>query len=520
MRTRIGLAQALVRRKSVSAIFCVLWQRSLWGIHGLLLPRYGTFLLLLVVPKSRFFPRCVMASISSDEMLTEQQHVTGVEQIQESMQELQKEYEKGHREHIQAMSNMEKQMSVVHDKTVQMETEQSILEKSQEIIENTVTTIREEQRTTVKRMQEERKNTEGQIKRLWDALQKHIENTEQYANGIAKDRKVAISSINLLNQRVTQLENKADKEDTDANTMETRVKAMAKQIKDGKALMEKVLTHMNNMDTTPQQQQQSTPHEQQRHQQHTVHDQQDHQQQQHHQSPHDQQPSHYQQPQQSPHDQRPSHDQQSPNYHQHQHQHRMQHQHQQQHQHHPSITAAAPAAAATAATIGTLWDVRTTPQGDSRLQRPGVPYSITPTPTPEQVPAAAQQRQHQHQHHHQYQQCQQHHYHQHQYHHSPTRQWQHCDVNYSYGVTWKKERSCSYDFGLPLTTVCGNFYSANDATTSNNARYDQHAACGNQHYHGWNAGENTRNLVDKKTAVKPDTFDGKMPNSLIGLRKW
>ncbi len=289
-------------------------------------------------------------SSDSDEMIDEQQDAMG--RIQKLMKELQEEYEQAHMELKNTTANIEQRMVVlqsgqqqIHGKTAQMETEQGILEKSQEIIENTVTTIREEQRTTIKRMQEERKNTEGQIEKLWDTLQKHMENTEKYANTIAKDREIAvqaqydkistmerrmqeledtnknmqthfekmtnfmntitkdredaISILSALNQKIKHIEEKADRAEAKTNVMESKLKNTAQKVKHGTNILKEIkrATQEQQQRQHEQHQQMQQPQQQQHYRAQQSHEREQQQSEQQRQQRHEQQQQ-LQQPQQ------------------------------------------------------------------------------------------------------------------------------------------------------------------------------------------------------------------------------
>ncbi len=86
-------------------------------------------------------------------MLDEQNN--GLERIQRSIQELQETYEQAHAEIKNTTTNIEQRMSLIQVDQSKIKLAQDILEKSQEINENTMTTIREEQRTTIQQIQEQ-----------------------------------------------------------------------------------------------------------------------------------------------------------------------------------------------------------------------------------------------------------------------------------------------------------------------------------------------------------------------------
>ncbi len=87
-----------------------------------------------------------MVSDSSDEML--EQQTDTLEHIQESIRGLQAEYERGHDEHIQAINNMERRMSLLQIDQNQLKVTQGILQETQNILESQATKLEHEINTT------------------------------------------------------------------------------------------------------------------------------------------------------------------------------------------------------------------------------------------------------------------------------------------------------------------------------------------------------------------------------------
>ncbi len=429
-----------------------------------------------------------MASQTSDEIIDAEGSDT-VERIQASIRDLQAEYEQGHKEHMQIITNMENRMSLLQMNQGQLKTEQDILEKSQEINEGTMTTLREElqkikiDNSTSNHDQNQcLRNQSDKVKNIERRIQDMEDVNKQMQKSITKDREDAISVIHAISQRLNHVENKIGDGEVRVSTMGSKMKAMTRRVKYGmniiKGIQQQILPHdqlhqvrhtshdqQHRVQHAPHDQQhqtQHTPHDQQYQIQHTSHDQQHQQrrqdQQQHEQQHQDQPSSHDQQHQQALEDQLP---------HQHQHMQHQQRQHelqqlQQQHQQRAAATAAAAPAV--------LWDYRPgvpcAATGISAIPGEGTPANLTsrtmgsilgPTPGQRRAAAAQQQQhqetQHQHQHQHQYQEQHQHY-----------RQSQQYNVNYHYGITWTKRENSTYEFGLPPTTTYRN---TEDTSTGN-----------------------------------------------------
>ncbi len=86
-----------------------------------------------------------MASESSEEMANERQAHT-IDQIRESIQGLQEDYERVHSEHMNAITNMEKRMSLLQIDQHQVKVTQDIFQTTQDILENQTTRLQGEQR--------------------------------------------------------------------------------------------------------------------------------------------------------------------------------------------------------------------------------------------------------------------------------------------------------------------------------------------------------------------------------------
>ncbi len=226
-----------------------------------------------------------MASQSSEELLDEEQAQT-ISKIQNSLRELQEDYERAHTELKNTTINIEHRMAIlqsgqqqIQEKTAQMEISQNILEKSQEITESVTMSLGEDKRTIMEQVQEhgdmiksmekelqtikidvkssnydQKQNMRIQNDKIKE-IQKYMEKITVSTNAIAKDREDAIFTASILKQQIKQIKDQADESDKRANAMGLKMKNMAKQIKYGITTLAKIQQH--------QQAQQDNQHEQQ-----------------------------------------------------------------------------------------------------------------------------------------------------------------------------------------------------------------------------------------------------------------
>ncbi len=426
-----------------------------------------------------------MSSISSDELVEPQ---SDMEKIQKLAQELQSEYEKGHNEHIQAMGNIERQISLMQVEQHQIKMTQGVFQETQSILENQAVRLEHElntakidsstsdydQRQTIRSQNDKIRSMERSIQEMEDVnrqIQKSMENVTGFMNDITKDREDAISIIGAINRKITQIEERIHKGEEKADRAESKFKTMARQVKYG----------MNSLKSI-----QGTLHEQQYRHQHQYRTQ----------TPRDH--SAPQQQLQQEHHQHQQHEQAE----QHQYQHQQQYE-----QHERQASAAMEADEMTVSAERppgiSAWRAHSTALGTTAMgPTPGQPTPRPPQPQqqPHWQQQQQQQQQHRHQHQHQHMhQTQYQHQLQHQHQHQYRQRQQQYSINFYHGVTWTRNTHNTYDFGLSPINGCND---VGGARCKNNAYNNQY---GNK----WDVGENARNLVDRKKAVKPDVFGGK-----------